>query len=296
MSGGPVTNDQPTMHSPQEFPADPAPEQSRHDSPYRRARRYIYDLLHSRDIDTRTEYYLRMGIAILIGVNILAIILETVPVIERSMGRFFAALEIFSVVIFSAEYLLRLWSAVEIPKYSRPITGRIRYIFSFFALVDLLAVLPFYLHTVVRLDLRFIRGLRLMRLLRLLKLGRYSESLGMLMRVFRSKRDDILVSTFIILLILLLSSSLMYFLEHEAQPEEFPHIPAALWWGVATLTTVGYGDIYPVTVIGKLCASVIALLGIGLVALPSGLLVAGFIEELQATKQPRVCPHCGEKL
>jgi len=294
--GRPCTNDEPTMHTSSGFPVSLNLQPSRPVSRYRRARRYVYELLHSREIDNKTEYYIRMGIAILIAINIVAIILETVPAVDESMGRFFHGLEIFSVVVFSAEYLLRLWSAVEIGKYSHPIFGRIRYIFSFFALVDLLAILPFYLHSVVRLDLRFIRGLRLMRLLRLLKLGRYSESLGMLMRVFRSKSDDIFVSTFIILLILLLSSSLMFFLEHEAQPKAFPHIPAALWWGVATLTTVGYGDIYPVTVIGKLCASVIALLGIGLVALPSGLLVAGFIEELQATREPKICPHCGEKL
>lgn len=265
-------------------------------SPYRRARYHIYTLFHSLEIDTSFERYLRMGIAALILLNVVAIILETVEGIDRALHGLFVGLEYFSVAVFSAEYLLRLWSAVEIDRYSHPVFGRLRYIFSFFGLVDLVAILPFYLNTLIKLDLRFIRGLRLMRLLRVLKLGRYSTSLALLMKVCRSKRDDIVVSLFVIILILLLSSSLMYFLEHEAQPKAFPNIPASLWWGVATLTTVGYGDIYPVTPVGKLCAAVIALLGIGLVALPSGLIVAGFVEELQAKKAPKHCPHCGERL
>jgi voltage-gated potassium channel len=272
-------------------PAGPTPL-----SRYRRSRYYIYSLLHSPEIDSRVEFYLRSGIAALILINVVAIILETVQEINAVMYGFFLGLEYFSVVIFSFEYLLRLWSAVEIEKYSHPVFGRLRYIFSFFALVDVLAIAPFFLPAVISLDLRFIRGLRLLRLLRVMKLGRYSTSLSLLMKVCRTKRDDIFVSLFVIILILLISSSLMYFIEHEAQPKSFPNIPASLWWGVATLTTVGYGDIYPVTAIGKICAAIIALLGIGLVALPSGLLVAGFVDELQSQKEPKACPHCGKPL
>lgn len=263
---------------------------------YRRARRYVYDLLISPEVDTRAEHYLRTGIAALIVLNVLAVVLESVEAIESACSGLFLAVELFSIAVFSAEYLLRLWSVVEVPKYSHPIIGRLRYAVSFFALIDLLAVLPFYAHALVAFDLRFVRGLRLLRLFRALKLGRYSRSLTLLAKVFRAKRDDILVSLFIIMLMLVLSSSLMFFLEHEEQPKAFPNIPAALWWGVATLTTVGYGDIYPVTAIGKICSSIIALLGIGLVALPSGLIVAGFLEEMQAHKTSSTCPHCGKAL
>ncbi len=263
---------------------------------YRRARRRVYELLISPEVETRTERFLRAGIAALIVLNVLAVVLESVESIERACSGIFLAVELFSITVFTIEYLLRLWSVVEVPNYAHPIFGRLRYAVSFVALIDLVAVLPFYAHALITFDLRFVRGLRLLRLFRALKLGRYSRSLTLLAKVFRSKRDDILVSLFIIMLMLVLSSSLMFFLEHEEQPKAFPNIPAALWWGVATLTTVGYGDIYPVTAVGKICSAVIALLGIGLVALPSGLIVAGFLEEMQSGKASRTCPHCGKAL
>jgi voltage-gated potassium channel len=111
------------------------------------------------------------------------------------------------------------------------------------------------------------------------------------------KREELLVTLFVLLLLLLFASSLIYFAEHDAQPDIFSSIPAAMWWAVATLTTVGYGDVYPVTTVGKLVASVIAVLGIGMFALPTGILGAGFVEELQSRKRrPRTCPHCGKSL
>lgn len=274
----------------------PDKQQGNGTSGYRRARRYIYDLLHSPEIDTQTELYVRIVIAALILLNVIAIVLESVQSIGAEYHAIFEIAEIVSVIVFSAEYLLRIWSAVEIAGYSHPVFGRLRYIVSFFAMVDLVSVLPFFLHAFIAFDLRFVRALRLMRLLRVLKLGRYSESLNLLIKVVRAKRDDIVVSLFVILLMLVLSSSLMYFLENEQQPDKFPNIPESLWWGVATLTTVGYGDVYPVTGLGKFCSAIIALLGIGLVALPSGLIVAGFVEELQARKEPKTCPHCNKPL
>ncbi len=266
------------------------------EGPFRNARRYTYSLLHSPEIDTRLEFYVRVGIATLIVLNVLAIVLESVREIDMQFAAVFEVLEVVSVCVFATEYILRVWSAVEMPQFARPIIGRLRYVFSFFALIDLLAILPFFLHAFGTFDLRFVRALRLMRLMRVLKLGRYSESLALLTKVVRSKREDILVSLFVIILMLVLSSSLMYFLENEQQPDKFPNIPASLWWGVATLTTVGYGDVYPITAAGKVCSAVIALLGIGLVALPSGLIVAGFVEELQARKEQRTCPHCGKPI
>lgn len=275
------------------------------------------------------EHYVRAGIAALIILNVVAVTMETVAELRAQIRWLFFAIDAFSVAVFSVEYVLRVWSAVEIERFRRPIVGRLRYMVTFYALIDLLAILPFYLeyvlHRLITVDLRMLRGLRLIRLLRVLKLGRYSEPLAMLVRVARAKRDEMWVSVSVISLILLMSSALMYFLEHDDQPEAFPNIPAALWWGVATLTTVGYGDVYPITAVGKLCAAVIALLGIGLVALPSGLIVAGFVEEMEARRQaareqqideeiaeeveqeveayfdehaslPNYCPHCGGRL
>ena len=265
-------------------------------SPYRRARRAAYELFFTAEQESRLEYWIRMGIAGLIVLNIIVVILESVAEIEARLGGLFHAIEVFSVIAFSLEYILRLWAAVEDERFRHPVFGRLRYVFTFFALVDLAAIAPFLLPMVTTVDLRFIRGLRLLRLMRVLKLGRYSRSFAMLGHAIRSKREEMLVSLFVLMLILLISSSLMYIIEHEAQPDAFPNIPAALWWGVATLTTVGYGDIYPITPVGKLCAAVIAILGIGLVALPSGILVAGLIEELHVQSEPKKCPHCGKPL
>ncbi|MBS1911136.1 MAG: potassium channel family protein [Bacteroidetes bacterium] len=273
------------------IPSDQAPR-----SLYHRIRLWVYNLLLSHDVHTPTVHLLHCLEAALIALNVIAIVLETVQEIDAVLHGLFYWFEVVSVVIFSAEYLARLWATVENEKYWHPLYGRIRYAFTFFALVDLLAIVPFFMHGFGAFDLRFIRGLRLMRLLRVLKLGRYSESLSLFVKVWHAKRDDIMVSLFVILLMLLLSSSLMYFLEHDAQPKAFPSIPAALWWGVATLTTVGYGDIYPVTPVGKVCSSIIALLSIGLVALPSGVIAAAFVEELHAKRKPPSCPHCGQEI
>jgi voltage-gated potassium channel len=120
--------------------------------------------------------------------------------------------------------------------------------------------------------------------------------MALISRVLKKKRPEMLVSLFVVFILLLISSSLMFFLENEAQPDAFSSIPAAMWWGIATLTTVGYGDIYPVTVLGKLCSAVISVLGIGAFALPSGLLVSGFIEEAQSKGKPVICPHCEKNI
>jgi len=231
---------------------------------------------------------------------VVIVILETVEEVQAVCYQLFYVIEVFSITIFSVEYLLRLWAIVEYPKFRHPIWGRIRYFFSFFALIDLCAILPFFLPNLISADLLIVRALRLFRLVRVLKLGRYSTSFEMIGRVFRTKREEMLSSMFVLAIILIISSSMMYFIEHEAQPKAFPNIPAALWWGVATLTTIGYGDIYPITALGKVFAAVSAILSVGIVALPSGIIVTGFIEEMQSRlikkatpTQPRECPHCG---
>jgi voltage-gated potassium channel len=164
------------------------------------------------------------------------------------------------------------------------------------ALVDLLSVLPFYL-PFVGVDLRSLRAVRLFRVFRIVKLGRYSKALNLLGRVLVSRKAELVMTIFALLVLMVLASSLMYFAEHDAQPESFSSIPAAMWWAVATLSTVGYGDIYPVTFAGKLLAAVVAVLGIGMFALPAGLLGSAFVEEIQRTPTgPQRCPHCGEEL
>lgn len=164
------------------------------------------------------------------------------------------------------------------------------------ALIDLFAFLPFYIPMIIPFDLRFLRGFRLLRLIRVLKIGRYSEVVKLFGRVFKAKIAELMTAISLIFVLLIISSSLLYYVEREAQPDKFSSIPQAMWWGVVTLTTVGYGDIYPITTMGKIMASVISLLGIGLFALPTGILSAGFVEEIKKKVKVKKCQHCGAEL
>jgi voltage-gated potassium channel len=232
----------------------------------------------------------------LILLNIAAMILESVQRIHESMPGWFLAFEYVSVAVFSIEYVLRIWSCVEDPRYAHPVLGRLRFARTPLALVDALAVLPFYL-PFVTMDLRVLRMFRMfriMRIMRIAKLGRYSESLQMLMRVLRSRGEPLVGAVFILVILLVVAASLMYYAEKEAQPKTFSSIPAAMWWAAATLTTVGYGDMYPVTPIGKMMGAITAMLGIGMFALPCAILGAGFVEELERGRKTRQCPHCGK--
>jgi voltage-gated potassium channel len=236
-------------------------------------------------------------ITTLILLNVLAVVLATVEPVAARIGPVLHWFEVFSIAVFSIEYLLRVWSCTAQDRYAHPVFGRLRYAVTPMALVDLLAVLPFYAPFLIRVDLRFLRALRLLRLTRLLKLGRYSESLRTVTRVIRAKKGQLSVAVFVVAIMLVVASSGMYYLEHDAQPRTFSSIPAAMWWGVVTLTTVGYGDIYPVTTLGKVVGAMIALLGVGLFALPAGILASGFAEELQSQRaEEKTCPHCGREL
>ncbi len=233
----------------------------------------------------------------LITSNILAVILSTVKSIDTSLREFLWWFEVVSVVLFSIEYLLRVWTAVLKKRFRSPITGRIKYIGSPMAVVDLLAILPFYVPMLIPVDLRFLRALRLFRLLRLLKMGRYSNAMQIVGSILRRKRPELTITFVIIFVLLIISASLMFYIEHDAQPDKFGSIPETLWWSVCTLTTVGYGDVTPVTPLGKICAGFIALLGIGMFALPAGILASGFEQELSSRRVLKmVCPHCRKEL
>ncbi|HVL47491.1 MAG TPA: ion transporter [Candidatus Thermoplasmatota archaeon] len=231
----------------------------------------------------------------LIALNVVALVLETVAWIEAQYEGLFRAFEMVSVAIFTVEYVLRLWSAPEAPGFSHPIMGRLRYALTPYLLVDLIAIIPAYLPLLVALDTRFVRVLRLVRLLRVFKLGRYTDSLSLFARIVRERRHDLMSGFALLLMTLLVMSSLVYFAEHEAQPEKFPSIPDSFWWGIVTLTTVGYGDVSPVTPVGKLLGGFTAVIGIGVIALPAAILATAFLEELQNRRAgPKPCPHCGK--
>lgn len=251
----------------------------------RKAKLKIYDVLVDVEVEKAVERRLAIALMVLIIANGLAVILETVKPLEARFSSFFYAFELFSVIIFSVEYLLRLWVADVDPKYQRSALGRLRYALSPMALIDLLAILPFYLPLAFTLDLRVLRLLRLFRLFRLFKMSRYVQSLRTFQRVFVAKKEELLITALMLFILLVLASSAMYAVENEAQPDKFASIPETLWWGVVTLTTIGYGDVYPVTGAGKVIGGVFAVLGIGLFALPAGILASGFSEELRKQQE-----------
>jgi len=234
-------------------------------------------------------------IVTLIGLNVVALILQSVKSIDALCPWLFSLFELVSVIIFTIEYAARLWSCVEKPLYQRPLAGRLRFAATPLAIIDLLAILPFYL-PFLGLDLRFLRILRMMRIFRIAKLGRYSQSLQILQRVVAAKKEQLVCAVVVLVLLVVVAASLLYYAENPGQPEAFSSIPASMWCTVATITTVGYGDIYPKTALGKAMASLVAVLGIGMFALPTGILGAGFVEEMAQRQKPTFCPHCGKEI
>jgi len=257
----------------------------------------IYGILEETPYSDLYNTVFDIFIVTLILLNVVAVVLETVHSLASRFMYFFHAFEFFSIAVFTIEYILRMWTCTSNVRFRRPFRGRLRYAVTPMAIVDLLAVLPFYLPMILTLDLRFIRALRLFRLIRLFKIERYSESLRTLGSVFKEKKEELLITVFTVFILVVIASSLMYFVENEAQPKSFGSIPAAMWWGVATLTTVGYGDVYPITPLGKFLGAIIAFLGIGMFAVPTGIIGAGLVSEVQSKREKkRLCPHCGKDI
>jgi voltage-gated potassium channel len=264
---------------------------------YRELRRRVWEIVEPhRDGDLQSRLFDLLIISLIL-LNVLAVILESVASIKAIYGDALYWFEIASVAVFTVEYMLRMWSVTADPLYSHPIGGRLRFAFKPLPLIDLLAILPYYL-TLAGVDLRVIRALRIMRLLRIAKLGRYYRALRIMNRVLHIRKEELVLTISMMLILLVISSALMYHAEHAAQPEHFPDIPATMWWSIVTLTTVGYGDVYPVTGLGKALAAVIAVFGIGMVALPAGIIGSGFVEEIQRKDEPgqTCCPHCGKPI
>ncbi len=246
----------------------------------------VYEIIEKGASGDKKSLYFDYAIIVLVLLNVLAIILESFETLEQKEAykTLFSTFEVFSVIIFTIEYVLRLWTAPYKYDKLKGVFPYVKFSTSFLAIIDLLAIIPFYLPYFLVVDLRLLRMLRIIRLLRILKLNRYSRSLNVLGRVLKDKKSDLVATIFITLILLIIASTLMYNLEHERQPEAFPDIVETLWWAVATLTTVGYGDVYPITGWGRLLSGTIALLGIGIVALPTGILSSGYLEELQKTR------------
>lgn len=223
-------------------------------------------------------------ITALILLNFIAVFAATFPIpadLERWLYRF----EVFSIGVFTFEYFTRVWvSHLKWPQMP-PYKARIRYLFTPLALVDLLSIVPFYLPFFFNFDLRTIRILRLFRLIQLFKLNRYTDAFSKLRSIFAQKSALFFSSLSLLTVLGTIASVFMYYAEHDAQPHVFQNGFSGLWWAVATFTTVGYGDIYPVTSMGKLISSFISVIGIGIIAIPTGLIASGFIEVHHEAKE-----------
>ncbi len=272
----------------------------------KKIKKFVADIFINSDVKQNKWHVLDdYFITALIVLNIIAMMFESIDSHYEKYKVYYDSFDHFSIAVFTIEYLIRVWIADRLYPDLGKIKARFKYMFSFFGIIDLLAILPFYLPMLMKLDLRFMRILRLMRIFRVFKLVRFIRSLQLLGRVVRDRKDELLITFFGSGLMLIISATLMYEIEHELQPDKFSNIFEAIWWAVATLTTIGYGDIYPITGGGQFLAAITALFGIGLVAIPTGIISVGFLEQIQArkdeeegndTKKYNYCPHCGEKL
>jgi voltage-gated potassium channel len=266
------------------------------------AKRRVYQILTDPPDEDRIGNAFSTFIFVLIAVNVIATVLETVQSLGRPYAHVFHAIEVVSVVVFSIEYVLRLWSCTSAAEFRHPVRGRIAVATKPMPVVDLLAILPFYLQVLIPgLDLRFVRALRLFRIFRVFRAGKLAEAIRILSAVVRNRAEELLASFVVILIVVVLAANVMYLLEHHHQPKNFASVPAAMWWAIVTVTTIGYGDVVPITPLGRVLGAIMALLGIIMLAMPVGIMGSGFIEEVEKRRgrgkvadPPSVCPHCGK--
>ena len=252
-------------------------------------KRRIFDIIqigHQEDFPSRFFDYFLVTVSVL---NIFAMLLETFEELAAFHG-LFRAIEIGTVVVFCIEYALRIWTAEYL--YPGETKGKaiLRFLRSYDGVIDLLTILPFFFLS----GFVVFRMLRVVRIFHLFRINTQYDSFNVIKMVIFEKRNQLASSVFIIMVLMVASSLFMYSAEHEAQPENFRNAFSGIWWSMSTLLTVGYGDIYPVTLIGRLMAIIIAFLGVGAVAIPTGIISAGFVE--QYSKMQQEAPRLTENL
>lgn len=222
--------------------------------------------------DNRLSKYFGFLIQVLILLSIITFSIETVPDLKPETRNILHLIEVFCVIVFTIEYVLRIYVADK----------KLKFIFSFFGIIDFLAILPFYLAFGV--DMRSLRALRFVRLFRLFKLARYNKAIKHFIKAIAIAKEEILLFLFITLILIYLSGVGIYYFENEAQPEHFSSIFDSLWWAIITLTTVGYGDVTPITVGGKIFTFIILLIGLGIVAIPTGIVSSALTRSIEEKK------------
>jgi voltage-gated potassium channel len=245
-------------------------------------RHKLYRILECEEDRTPLSLIVNTFILLLILVNVMAVILESVRSLQQAYAGWFRFIEVFSVAVFTVEYFTRVWVCAENSAYANGLRGRLRYLVTPMALIDLIAILPFYLTALFHFDTRV---LRVLRLLRVFKLSRHFATLGVLGTVLRNEGKTLVAAIFVLAILIVLASAGIYVVERHAQPEAFGSIPDAMWWATVTLTTVGYGDVVPMTFSGRIFGILITVLGVGMAALPAGIIASGFTTELAKRRE-----------
>lgn len=259
---------------------------------WERRRRRIFAIIEVGTTGDRISWLYDILYTLMIFTNLAVSIMYTFDRLEQRYGALLLHIEAVTVAFFAVDYCLRLWTAKFLrPSLSEP-KAVLRYIFSFSGLVDLLSFLPYYLPVFFPSGAVAFRMFRVARVFRLFRVNAYYDSLGVITEVISSKRQQLFSSVFILLVLMLASSLCMYSLEHEAQPQVFTNAFSGIWWSVSTLLTIGYGDIYPVTTMGKIFSIFITFLGVGMVAIPTGIISAGFVD--QYTRIKRISEYADE--
>jgi voltage-gated potassium channel len=230
----------------------------------------------------------------LITLNVIAATAASFDYIYEHYSKYLYVFEVFSIAVFSVEYLLRLFVSPRArvkPTDKLKKHPHLRFIFSLEAIIDLAAVAPFYIPLVTGIDFRFLRIYSALRMLRIFKFIRYNQAIITIKGVLRKEKEKLIATMFLTLMMIFVASAIMYYMENDAQPEQFRNIIQTTWWSIASFTNIWYGDIYPITMAGKICGGVISILGVMLIALPSGILCSGFMKEMRDE-----CPNCDEKV
>ncbi|MBT0569140.1 ion transporter [Curvibacter sp. CHRR-16] len=259
-------------------------------------RRQLFHILHKPSPENPMARYVNYLLALLIVSNATLVAVESMPGWSASARMLFRSFEWVSTSIFAVEYIARLWTCVEQGHFYRPVWGRVRYAFTPLAVLDLIVIATIW----GRVDLRFLRVARMIRLLKVLHLEHLHEALDKVGTALARRRELLIVSLLMMVLCIYVSAALLYLVERQAQPTVFSSIPATLWWAMTTLTTIGYGDMVPITVLGKVCAGMVSVFGIGVFALPVAIVTAAIVEagasDPTTVSHSSLCTHCQQKI
>ena len=244
---------------------------------YQKLKKRTFEIIEKGEKGDTVSKIFDICILLLICGNVLSVFVETFKISNR-MRSVLADIELFSIIVFSIEFVLRVWTADFLYENMPPVQSKIKYIFSFMALIDLFAILPFYIPFVIKVDLRVLRILRLCRLSRIVKANRYTKSLQKVIDVIKDKSAELFSAVLMLFILMLISSVLIYYIESPAQPDVYTNALSGLWWSIAIFTSVWLGDIYPITAAGKILCALMAVFGVAIIAVPTGIISSGFVE------------------